>query len=53
MMELYYIIGHEAGADLGPMISPAALKRAEDLIEKGVQQGAKVVQPDSYDYLYS
>jgi len=35
--------GHEAGADLGPMISPAALKRAVSLVDKGVQQGAKLL----------
>ena len=30
--------GHEAGADLGPMISQKALHRAEALIQKGVEQ---------------
>jgi malonate-semialdehyde dehydrogenase (acetylating)/methylmalonate-semialdehyde dehydrogenase len=35
--------GHEPGADLGPMISPAALKHAVDLVDKGVAQGAKLL----------
>lgn len=35
--------GFQDGADVGPMISPQALKRAEDLIESGVNQGAEVL----------
>jgi malonate-semialdehyde dehydrogenase (acetylating)/methylmalonate-semialdehyde dehydrogenase len=35
--------GHEAGADIGPMISAAALKRAIDLVDSGVKQGAKLI----------
>jgi malonate-semialdehyde dehydrogenase (acetylating)/methylmalonate-semialdehyde dehydrogenase len=41
--DLKVTAGDQPGADLGPMISPAALKRAEDLIESGVQQGANLV----------
>lgn len=35
--------GHFADADIGPMISPDALKRAETLIAEGVAQGAKLL----------
>ena len=35
--------GFEPGTDLGPMISPEAKKRAEDLIQSGVEQGAKLL----------
>lgn len=35
--------GHEAGADLGPLISPEAKARCERLITSGVQQGAKLM----------
>jgi malonate-semialdehyde dehydrogenase (acetylating)/methylmalonate-semialdehyde dehydrogenase len=35
--------GFQPGADIGPLISPAALKRAEGLIESGVKQGAKLL----------
>jgi malonate-semialdehyde dehydrogenase (acetylating)/methylmalonate-semialdehyde dehydrogenase len=35
--------GHEAGTDVGPMISPAARDRAVKLIDTGVAQGAKVL----------
>mmetsp|Transcript_42388 Transcript_42388/g.106936 ORF Transcript_42388/g.106936 Transcript_42388/m.106936 type:complete len:534 (+) Transcript_42388:160-1761(+) len=34
--------GHEPGADLGPMISPEALRRAEELIASAEQQGATI-----------
>jgi malonate-semialdehyde dehydrogenase (acetylating)/methylmalonate-semialdehyde dehydrogenase len=34
--------GHEAGADLGPVISCAAKDRIGQLIESGVKQGAKL-----------
>lgn len=33
--------GHEPDADLGPVISPQAKKRIIDLIDSGIQQGAK------------
>ncbi len=32
--------GHEAGTDVGPLISPAALGRVEGLIEQGKNEGA-------------
>ena len=35
--------GFDPTVDLGPMISPQALKRAEDLIQSGVDQGAKLL----------
>jgi malonate-semialdehyde dehydrogenase (acetylating)/methylmalonate-semialdehyde dehydrogenase len=35
--------GFEANADLGPMISKQALKRAEDLIQSAIDEGATVV----------
>ena len=35
--------GFEPHADLGPMISPEAKRRAEDLIQTGVDQGAKLI----------
>ncbi|KAJ1882781.1 hypothetical protein H4R99_001546 [Coemansia sp. RSA 1722] len=35
--------GMEEGADLGPMISPEALHRAESLIQSAVDQGASLV----------
>lgn len=35
--------GHLPGVDLGPLISPQAKKRCEDLIESGVRQGAKLL----------
>ena len=35
--------GMDPGSDLGPMISPEALKRAERLIQSGVDQGAKLL----------
>jgi len=35
--------GHEPGADLGPVISPQAKKRINDLVESGIKQGAKCV----------
>jgi malonate-semialdehyde dehydrogenase (acetylating)/methylmalonate-semialdehyde dehydrogenase len=35
--------GFEPNADLGPMISPQALKRAEDLIQSGVNEGAELL----------
>jgi malonate-semialdehyde dehydrogenase (acetylating)/methylmalonate-semialdehyde dehydrogenase len=40
--------GHEAGADLGPMISQKALHRAEALIQSGVDQVCGVI----YFYLF-
>jgi len=35
--------GMEANVDLGPLISPAAKKRAEKLIQSGIDQGATMV----------
>lgn len=35
--------GHEPDADLGPMISPQAKKRAEDTVTKAVDQGAELL----------
>mmetsp|Transcript_2906 Transcript_2906/g.8504 ORF Transcript_2906/g.8504 Transcript_2906/m.8504 type:complete len:547 (-) Transcript_2906:568-2208(-) len=35
--------GHEAGADVGPLISPEAKKRVEDLIQSAVDEGAELV----------
>jgi len=35
--------GHIPGTDVGPMISPAAKNRAYNIVEKSVQQGAKLV----------
>jgi len=35
--------GHEPDAVVGPVISPAAKKRIETLIEEGVKQGAKLL----------
>lgn len=34
--------GMQAGADLGPLISPEAKQRVHDLIQSGVDEGAKV-----------
>ncbi|UYV77936.1 ALDH6A1 [Cordylochernes scorpioides] len=34
--------GHEAGADLGPVISPEAKKRILELIQSGVEEGARL-----------
>ena len=36
--------GMVPGTDIGPMISPAARDRANELVESGVQQGATVSQ---------
>ena len=35
--------GDQPGADIGPMISPAAKQRAIDLVEGGVKQGAELI----------
>ena len=34
--------GMQAGTDLGPLISPEAKKRVQDLIQSGVDEGAEV-----------
>lgn len=34
--------GTEPGADLGPLISPQAKQRVHDLVQCGVDEGAKV-----------
>lgn len=39
---LHVNAGSEDGADLGPLISPAARERVAGLIEKGVAEGAKL-----------
>ena len=41
--------GHEQDADLGPLISPAAKERVEDLIQSAVDEGAEV---RAYIYLF-
>ena len=35
--------GHEAGADLGPLISPEAKKRVCNLVQSGIDAGARVL----------
>lgn len=35
--------GHIAGTDVGPVISPAAKKRVEDLIQSAVDEGATLL----------
>lgn len=35
--------GHEPGADLGPLISPAAKQRVLELIQSGIDQGAQLL----------
>ena len=35
--------GHEPGADLGPLITPGAMKRVCELIQSGVDEGADVL----------
>jgi malonate-semialdehyde dehydrogenase (acetylating)/methylmalonate-semialdehyde dehydrogenase len=35
--------GHEPGADLGPVISPQAKQRILDLVQSGIDEGAKIV----------
>ena len=37
------IEGHEAAADLGPVISPEAKQRIHDLIQSAVDQGADLL----------
>ncbi|KAJ3201246.1 Methylmalonate-semialdehyde dehydrogenase [acylating] mitochondrial [Entophlyctis luteolus] len=47
--------GFEEGADLGPMISPQAKQRAEDLIQSGIDEGATIlldgrgIKPKGYE----
>ena len=38
----YLSLGHQPGADLGPVISPAAKERICNLVQSGEDQGAKV-----------
>lgn len=53
--ELVVNEGMQPGADIGPMISPEALTRAEDLIQSGVDQGATLLldgrgaSPEGYE----
>ena len=35
-------IGHQPGADLGPVISPASKERICNLVQSGIEEGAKV-----------
>lgn len=35
-------VGHQPGADLGPVISPQAKERISNLVQSGVNEGAKV-----------
>ena len=42
-------VGHQAGADLGPVISPAAKERVCKLVQSGVDQGAKVINGECFD----
>ena len=35
--------GHEAKTDIGPLISPAAKARVEDLIQSAIDEGANVI----------
>ena len=37
--------GSQPGADLGPLISPEAKQRVCELVQSGVDEGAKVSQP--------
>ena len=39
-------VGHQPGADLGPVISPASKERICDLVQSGAEQGAKVMWLD-------
>ena len=41
-LDLKISAGHEADADLGPLISPEAKKRVEDLIQSAVDEGAEL-----------
>lgn len=36
-------VGHQPGADLGPVISPASKERICNLVQSGAEQGAKVM----------
>lgn len=35
--------GHAKDTDIGPMISPAAVQRARDIIDQSVKQGAQLL----------
>ena len=39
----FFSLGHEDGADLGPVISPEAKKRILDLVQSGVDEGASLL----------
>lgn len=41
-MSYFVITGAEPGADLGPLISPEAKQRVHDLVQSGLDEGAKV-----------
>ncbi len=40
--KLHVSAGHEADADLGPLINPDACDRVKHLIKKGIEEGAKL-----------
>lgn len=42
-MKNYYFVGHEAKADLGPVISPLAKERIHRLIQSAVDEGAELL----------
>lgn len=35
-------LGHQPGTDLGPVISPASKERICNLVQSGIEEGAKV-----------
>jgi len=39
----FFSVGHQPGADLGPVISPASKERICNLVQSGAEQGAKVL----------
>ena len=39
---LFLLTGDQPGADVGPLITPAAKERCEYLIQSGIDQGANV-----------
>jgi malonate-semialdehyde dehydrogenase (acetylating)/methylmalonate-semialdehyde dehydrogenase len=38
-----FSLGNQPGADLGPLISPQAKERVCELVQSGVDEGAKVI----------
>ena len=43
LVMLTFIVGDQPGADIGPLISPAAKQRVMDLVQSGVEEGASVI----------